>query len=168
MILPRFSLARMTALIAIVAVDCGLTRLFLRIGGLGGFFAVGLALSLGLIGWLLTQSAFQRFCAGFSVTVCFAVTPVLLTRFVFPTRSEQIYYDLIGLILKRLPSGVKAFVQTGENDYTGQPYYGPTLQFLLVVEMLLSLPVLTVAVIGGLLALAIRKHPRPNSSPNLV
>ena len=82
--------------------------------------------------------------------------------------SEQIYYNFIGLILKRLPTGVTTFVQTGENDYTGQPYYRPTLQFLLVVEMLLNLPVLTVAVIGGLVALAVRQHPRPNSSLNLV
>ena len=168
MVLPRFSIARMTALIAILAVDCGLTRAFLRIGGLGGFSAVGLALSLSLIGWLLSQGSFQRFCAGFSVTAYCAVSLLCLNAFVLPAVHKRIYDDFIGLILNRLPSGLSAFVATRVNTYTSQTSFGPTLQFLLVMELLISLPVLAVAVIGGLVALAVRRHPRPNSSPNLA
>ena len=165
MVLPRISLARMIALIAIAAVDCGLTRAFLSTRwGLGGFFAVGLALSVSLIGWLLSQSSFRRFCTGFTVTACFAISLLSLSMFVLPSLYWRIYENFISLLLNRLPIELTAFVQIRKSEYTSQVSFGPTLQFLLVMELLISLPVLIVAVIGGLVALAVRRHARPNSS----
>jgi hypothetical protein len=68
MIRPRVSIARMLAVIGVIGLDCGLVRLFLSSeAGLGGMFVLGLAMSIGLIGTILTPGRCQRFSAGFVV-----------------------------------------------------------------------------------------------------
>jgi len=50
---PRLSVARLLAVVAVVALDCGLVRLFLIFGdNLQGLFSFGLAMSLAVVGVL--------------------------------------------------------------------------------------------------------------------
>jgi hypothetical protein len=169
MIRPRVSIARMLAVIGVIGLDCGLVRLFLSSeAGLGGMFVLGLAMSIGLIGTILTPGRCQRFSAGFVVGSLAAIGFMGLV-FRFPRAWEFYSSRYLDAVFRQMPDSLTSPVPMSPDSLTGDVELKLDAGYLLLGDVLISLPVLTVALLGGLLALAIRRRARPDpvASPTL-
>jgi hypothetical protein len=86
------TIARSMAVIAIVALDCGLIRIFLSSEpGPIGQLLLGLAFSLGLIGIVLTRGRWRRFSLTFSSMLFLLYAYFVSGFFSFPEALGRVY-----------------------------------------------------------------------------
>jgi hypothetical protein len=160
------------AVVAVVAPDCALVRLFLSTGGgLLGLCAVGLAASAGLIGVLLTRGRTRRFAVGFVITGLVAAAFFFAAVLSHPVAVIGVLDGYLGRVLARMPAWLtdgpwlieESTVTRGQAVTVSVSY--PSLGTLLLVEVLIGFPLLAVALAGGLLGLRLRRrgHSTPSS-----
>jgi hypothetical protein len=159
--LPRVSkIARLMLVVAIVAIDCGLVRLFVIGGmGLGGVLVTSLAFSVGLLGAILARGPARRFSIGFVIATVVGV--LFLSAAV-----EVLWPDTVGSLFTRYVGGAIAWARRTlprwglrtETEHPGGWSRDASFVFLLVIDLAMSLPILIVAFLGGLLALAVRRR----------
>ena len=146
------SIARWMAIIAVLALTCGTLRLFLELRTLGGLLLPALGIQAGLIGVLLTRDRARRFWTGFALAC--VVAPLLVLIVVAQTdlsggsRHFTISYRL-------LPAALRTIVTAELHDYRDTPGgIGPVTGA--VLDVMLGLPQLLVALLGGLLTATVR------------
>jgi hypothetical protein len=156
------------AVVMVVGLDCGLARFFVSTGdGLGGLFALGLAISAGLIVALLTCGRPRRFAVGFLVTTSLAAVALVAAAVALPEFVGEVFIAYLNRVLRWLPPSVF----TVESMTASVPGLVESTRLsllgMLFIEVAVSLPLLTLALVGGLLALAVQRRElsNPATSP---
>ena len=168
MIRPRMSIAGLMGVVAIVALDCGLVRLFLAsVDGLAGLGAIGLAVSAGLTGMILGRGIVRRFASAFTVWVVALLVALFGLAFVagacFPGTIEPLYIGYLNRVVRTLPLSWMTTAKAIHLGTTNADHL--TLFALLVIEAALSLPWLVLAAIGALVSCGRRPPSSPHSEP---
>ena len=173
MIRPRASLGRLMVIMVFVALDCGLVRLLLGSDpyyGLQGLFAIGLTLSLGMLGAFLASGWLRRFSLGFTVTGLVAsLLGLALLCFLGATQGFQNLYERYYIaVLERIPidppTPVPHYAGSGNSPEVW--WYHPGILRTLLIDLAFGLPVVSVALVGGLLTLVFRRPERPTPAPD--
>ena len=153
----------MMAVVAIVGLDCGLVRLFLSTGeGLGGLCGIGLSMSGALIGALLARGRLRRFCVGSLATGFVVIVGLIASAILFP-RSQELYIDYLNAVLRRFPRSFAGYLLPPLP--AGTPDRRVSLMALLFIEAAIGIPVVAVALAGGLVALFFRRRARLLTDP---
>src|SRR5438270_697786 len=93
------------AVVAVVALDCFLLRPFVITGGgLLGLGAVGLAVSVGLIGVVFARGRTRRFAAGFVITGCVVAAVSYSALCLRPMTAFAVLNGYTEPILARMPA----------------------------------------------------------------
>jgi hypothetical protein len=164
------------ALVAIVGFDCGLVRLFLRTaGGLGGLLAIGLAVSAGLVGLAFAGGRARRFAAGFALTAFVGAGLFYSAWSVIPGGFDRMWLGFVEPVMSRMPPWLPngRWVLDVERVVSGKPsatvyVLHPTVGTLLVIEALMGLPVLAVALAGGVFGLSLHRPSHSKIPPDLA
>jgi hypothetical protein len=163
------------AVVLIAALDCGLVRLFLATDeGLAGLCGIGLTMSAAVIGLLLGRDPVRRFARGFLVWT-YALTVALIIALMvggpfFPGTVQLIYRGYVNFVFRfvwallprswRIPA-----MLTFPSQCTGSPRL--PLFAVMLLEAALCLPLISLGLIGGLVALVLgRRKPSPAPDPN--
>jgi hypothetical protein len=163
---PCVSIARLMAVIGIVALDCRLVRLLLSAEeGLRGLFAFGVPLSLGLIAVLLSRGRPRRFAVGY--TAVFGSLSVALITFswLYADAFGDFYLPYHFGVLRRMPTPLLNAIMTNSAESRAAGRREGLFEALFI-EANVSLPVLVVALAGGLLALAVKRRERSIPAPD--
>lgn len=168
MIRSRVTLARLMALVLIAGLDCGLIRLFLSTEMESvGVLAFGLAISGGVVGWLLGRGRLSRFSAGFTLTGLGTAAAFVGWLLLVPRAGEWYMGTYLNAALRLVQdSGLWMIVEASSGRAATVGEFHPSVAALLVVEALISFPILIVALAGGLLALTFRRRDRSNPAPD--
>ena len=158
------SIGRLMAVVLIAGLDCGLVRLFLAKGGLGGLLAVALGASAGVIGVLLGRGGVRRFAAGFAVG--FPVFVLLLVWAILSLRlsADDLFLGYVNGALRRSPAWVQQAIRQSRRSEGA----GLTLAAAVFVEIVLGGPALLTALLCGLAALVARRRTRAEPSAELL
>jgi hypothetical protein len=165
---PRLTIARLMAVVAIVAFDCWLVRFCLTTDKRMGTLAFMLPVSFGWVGSLVTGGRLRTFFDGFALAIGGAVAAMIVSGFVIQrpgvlvTPLDTLMLDMSGL----LPGWLVGGLWRAPPGTPGGGAVRLNLLERLFVEVCLSLPFLAVAVTGGLIALALRR--RTTSTPEPV
>ena len=151
----RGSIARLMALVAVVAFDCLVVRWMLTDANVfGGPYGLALAASAGGLGFGLARGRLRTFFGGFLATL--AGTLAILWAF-WAVRRE----DVLGLyghftvwLLVRMPPSWKNFEVV--TLPSGTSYTSVSTAYKVAHEVGITLPFLALAVIGGVAVLLIR------------
>ena len=169
--MPRFSLAGLMTVVLAVALNVAIARELWADGELLAEIAVaGLALQLGLVGAVRTRGRAQRFWAGFVVSGVLALATFSHLLFPFNDwvsnywfRTEQFadrVLHTLGLPCNlhgdtRIRPSAALATTLVERVWTTEVAPHVFLNFLVSYAVIRSLPILAVAVAGGLLASAL-------------
>jgi hypothetical protein len=165
---PRVSIARLMGVVAIVALDCGLVRLFLAsVDGLDGLGAFGLAVSAGLIAMILGRGIVRRFAYAFTVWVVALLVALfgmdLVAGVFFPGTIEPLYIGYLNRVVRTLPLSWMTTAKAIHLGTTNADHL--TLFALLVIEAAMSLPWLVLAAIGALVTCGRKPPSSPHPKP---
>jgi hypothetical protein len=163
------NLAQVMGVVVIAALDCGLVRLILSRGDeLGAACAVGLSVSLVLIGVVLTRGALGPFGAGFAVSALLAAVLTLVAVSGLHPMCGKLWNDYYNAVILWLPPSLVNPQEWQPVDDSGITRPGLTPRGAVICVVVAGIPPFTAGLVGGLLALAIRRRPRSTPAPDPI
>ncbi|MGE3819457.1 MAG: hypothetical protein AB7I30_08480 [Isosphaeraceae bacterium] len=153
---PTLTIARGMVVVAVVAADLALLRLFLSTGeGLSGLGLMGLAVSASLLGAILGRGRVRRFGIGFLVSRALLVGGLFAFPFVDPATANESFLLYVNGVVHATPRSFQRALSSPNL---------PWLPFALV-ELAIGLPVIATASLGGFAALGFAREKAPHHAP---
>jgi hypothetical protein len=143
---PRVSIAKLMILVAIAGVDLAYLRWFGTEGTLVGTRLIVLFLQIGLLSALLTRAAVRWFWGGFVVFGTLALVSWVSAAVWLPETGDEYFRDAMNTVLQRFPVG-------GHNRIAF-----PNPSQAVLAEVLLTIPQLLIALVGGILAAVVYRR----------
>jgi hypothetical protein len=150
----RWTIARLMALIAIVAFDCWLVQSFLSTGGRRGMLGFWLPVSLGWLGILVGRGGLRRFSEGYTYIIVGSIVAFVVSGYFLPGIGFTMFEPLIRFVFRLLPGWLARMLPSAPPWAPVGGAVPPNFLQRAFVEFCVSLPVLALALPGGLLALA--------------
>lgn len=171
MLYPRLSLAQVLALMAVVGADCALVRHFATAwDGYTGWHATAIVLSVAICGIRSPRDRLRRFALVFVISALIASVvlhgSIRIGHRFAPETTGRLFMGYLRFFTEPLPTGWEDWVPVVGDSHLKRG----GLRQNSVHEILLSLPPLAVALVGGVLALTFRRwsQPRPaHATPSL-